>query len=74
MRWLACGILVISVLLGQMAWGDDKQDPKDWTPIKIPGQQAAPEFEDIEDWVNSKPLTMKSLKGNVVVVHFMAFA
>ena len=48
-------------------------DPKSWTPIKIPGQQRAPEFEDIAAWLNSPALTIKDLQGKVVVVHFMAF-
>src|SRR6266849_3470134 len=30
--------------------GDDPKDPKNWTPIKIPGKQQAPEFEDIAEW------------------------
>ena len=34
----------------------------------------APEFAGIEEWINSKPLTMAELKGKVVVVHFFAFA
>jgi hypothetical protein len=50
-----------------------KDDPSTWTPVKIKGDQPAPEFKDITAWVNSKPLTMKGLKGKVVVVHFMAF-
>jgi hypothetical protein len=53
--------------------GGDKDDPSNWTPVEIKGRQAAPEFEDIAAWVNGKPLTMKGLKGKVVVVHFMAF-
>jgi hypothetical protein len=53
--------------------GDDKDDPSKWMPVEIRGEQSAPEFEDIAAWINSKPLTMKSLKGKVVVVHFMAF-
>jgi hypothetical protein len=51
----------------------DETDPKTWTPIKIPGQQKAPELEDIEAWLNGPPLTMKELRGKVVVIHFMAF-
>jgi peroxiredoxin len=31
---------------------------------------AAPEFTEVTDWVNSKPLKMVDLKGKVVVVHF----
>lgn len=53
--------------------GADPNDPKNWTPVRIPGRQKAPEFEDIADWVNSEPVTMNNLKGKVVVVHFMAF-
>ena len=53
--------------------GNDPKDPKNWTPIKIPGSQKAPEFEDISEWVNGPALTMKELKGKVVVVQFMAF-
>jgi peroxiredoxin len=33
----------------------------------------APEFESIDAWINSDPLTMESLRGKVVVVHFFAF-
>ncbi len=33
----------------------------------------APEFVDVEEWVNSPPLTIESLRGQVVVVHFFAF-
>src|SRR5207248_1796854 len=31
---------------------------------------AAPELAGITDWVNSKPLTLADLKGQVVVLHF----
>ncbi|RLT21233.1 MAG: hypothetical protein DWI29_02335 [Planctomycetota bacterium] len=33
----------------------------------------APEFVAVEDWLNSKPLTLKGLRGKVVLVHFYAF-
>ena len=54
---------------------DDKEKDESTTstPVKIEGDQAAPEFEDITAWVNTKPLTIKGLKDKVVVVHFMAF-
>jgi hypothetical protein len=51
----------------------DKDESVTSNPVKIEGDQAAPEFEDITAWVNTKPLTMKAMKGKVVVVHFMAF-
>ncbi len=37
--------------------------------MKIP----APEFQGINEWINSKPLTLKDLRGKVVVVHFWTF-
>ena len=33
----------------------------------------APEFVAVEDWLNSGPLTLKELRGKVVLVHFYAF-
>lgn len=33
----------------------------------------APEFADIQEWINTKPLQMKDLRGQVVVLHFWAF-
>jgi hypothetical protein len=33
----------------------------------------APELKGIDEWINSKPLSLKDLKGKVVVVHFWAF-
>ena len=32
-----------------------------------------PELKEIEEWINSKPLSWKDLKGKVVVVHFWTF-
>ena len=71
-RLLFCLLLVVAAPAA-LAQDNDKDDPSKWTPVKIPGQQPAPEFEDIAAWVNSKPLTMKGMKGKVVVIHFMAF-
>jgi hypothetical protein len=65
---LALVLLTFSVLAAQ-----DQTDPKDWTPIRIRGNQKAPEFGDIDTWLNSDALEMSKLKGKVVVVHFMAF-
>jgi hypothetical protein len=71
-RLLSC-LLVLLAVPAVFSDGADKENPSTWTPVKIQGEQPAPEFEDITAWVNSKPLTMKDLKGKVVVVHFMAF-
>ena len=65
-----CLLLVVGPLF---AGGDDPKDPSTWTPARIKGKQKAPEFANIDDWINSDPLTMAQLKGKVVVIHFMAF-
>ena len=60
---------------------DDKQtqtygamlgEPFDFSKV-APSPGLAPEFEGVEEWINSEPLTMQSLRGQVVVVHFFAF-
>ena len=33
----------------------------------------SPELQGIDEWINSKPLSLKDLKGKVIVVHFWAF-
>ncbi len=33
----------------------------------------APELKPVGDWINASPLTLKSLRGKVVLVHFYAF-
>ncbi|WP_010583282.1 redoxin domain-containing protein [Schlesneria paludicola] len=33
----------------------------------------APEFVPVENWINSSPMTMRELRGKVVLVHFYAF-
>ena len=74
-RLMSCLLLVVAgfAVPKVLADANDKDDPTKSTPVKIEGDQAAPEFEDITAWVNTKPLTMKGLKDKVVVVHFMAF-
>jgi hypothetical protein len=34
---------------------------------------AAPELTGIQEWINSKPLALKDLRGQVVVLHFWTF-
>ena len=34
----------------------------------------APEFREVDAWINSKPTTMADLRGQVVLVHFWTFA
>lgn len=33
----------------------------------------APELREVNEWINSKALTLNELKGQVVVVHFWTF-
>ena len=33
----------------------------------------APEFREVTEWLNTKPLTLEKLKGRVVVIHFLTF-
>jgi len=33
----------------------------------------APEFEKADEWINSEPLQLKDVRGQVVVVHFWTF-
>jgi hypothetical protein len=34
---------------------------------------AAPELKGIQEWINSSPLTLKELRGRVMVLHFWTF-
>lgn len=47
-------------------------EPFDFTKV-VKSPAWAPEFEGIEEWIQSEQLTMSSLRGKVVVVHFFAF-
>jgi thiol-disulfide isomerase/thioredoxin len=38
------------------------------------GSQALPEFQGIQQWLNSSPLSVADLKGNVVLVQIWTFA
>lgn len=44
----------------------------DFSQVK-PSPGMAPEFASIDAWINSEPITIESLRGKVVVVHFFAF-
>jgi len=35
--------------------------------------EPAPEFQDIQSWINSKPLTLQELRGKVVFLDFWTF-
>ena len=44
------------------------------TGARLPQYGAAPEFAGIETWLNSEPLSIGGLRGQVVMVNFWTFA
>jgi hypothetical protein len=58
-------VLIFGVSLTALSWAGAQQP----AAMKIP----APEIQGIDEWINSKPLSLKDLKGKVVVVHFWTF-
>jgi hypothetical protein len=61
--WAGALVLGWSLVLGPWACA---QQP---AAMKI----AAPELQGIDAWINTKPTSLKALKGKVVVLHFWAF-
>jgi cytochrome c biogenesis protein CcdA/thiol-disulfide isomerase/thioredoxin len=53
--------------------GDPTPDPT-LPVVPLENLGVAPDFEGITSWINSEPLTMASLRGKVVLVHFWTFA
>ena len=41
--------------------------------IPVAGQRPAPEFRDIEKWLNSQPLKVEELRGKVVLIDFWTY-
>jgi len=66
-RKLLCslGVLILALLLTAVS----RAGAIGPAAMKIP----APEIQGIDEWINSKPLSAKDLKGKVVVVHFWTF-
>ena len=63
MRWII-GIAGLGALVATgLVWPDQ--------PTK--GHGRAPEFKEVSEWLNTKPLHMRDLRGKVVVVHFWTF-
>jgi peroxiredoxin len=59
------GALVFGLSLTAVPWASAQQP----VAMKIP----APELKGIDEWINSKPTSLKDLRGKVVVLHFWAF-
>jgi peroxiredoxin len=53
-------------------WGETLGGPFDFSTLR--GSPArAPEFVEVDEWINSPPLALAGLRGKVVVFHFFAF-
>lgn len=77
--------VVILLAVGFIASGVDAQSlftKKETAPITsvtglhdaLPNPYPAAEFAEIEAWLNSNPLTMKELKGKVVLIDFWTYS
>ena len=77
--------VIILLAVGFIASGVDAQSfftKKEAMPVvsaaglqdALPDPYPAPEFTGIEAWLNSNPLTMKELKGKVVLIDFWTYS
>ena len=58
--WVGVGLAIVAMIAG-LAWGD-----------AIPLGKAAPEIAN-GAWINSEPLTLRALRGRVVLVDFWTY-
>ena len=61
----SAGVLVLGLFLIRLSPAAAEQ------PVEM--RMPAPELKGIDEWINSKPLTLKDLKGKVVALHFWTF-
>lgn len=78
---LAVGFIASGFDTQLLSQGKQQSEPAMTMAAKHSGLQdalqhpyQAPEFEGIQAWLNSKPLTMESLKGKVVLVDFWTYS
>jgi thiol-disulfide isomerase/thioredoxin len=64
-------VAVVVAGVGIVLWPRPAAQVKADAPEQVP--TAAPEFPQGTEWLQSKPLTLASLRGQVVVVHFWTF-
>jgi membrane protein insertase Oxa1/YidC/SpoIIIJ len=62
---LFAGTLLLGAALMPLATAQAEQPAE----MKI----AAPELKEVDEWINSKPLQLKDVRGKVVVLHFWTF-
>jgi hypothetical protein len=62
-------VSAITLLVGALLWSLTTASAEQPAEMNI----AAPELKGIDEWINSKPLELKDLHGQVVVLHFWTF-
>ena len=74
-RFLATSASVIALcLIGAASPGVTGEAGRDQTPFAVAAVQGtAPDFVGINNWFNSAPLNMASLRGKVVLVDFWTY-
>ena len=61
MRSGSVGVLILGLFLTAVSWAGAQQP----VAMRIP----APELQGIDVWINSKPLSLRDLRGKVVVLN-----
>lgn len=69
---VAIGLVLLAVAVGVAATRVDFLQGE--TPRSADRREPAPEFRGIAGWLNSPPLTVRSLRGKVVLVDFWAYS
>jgi cytochrome c biogenesis protein CcdA/thiol-disulfide isomerase/thioredoxin len=65
----------VQVALGQLEGQDQSQSPSgSGNAVNLADMGPAPEFSGIDHWLNSRPLTLASLRGKVVLVDFWTYS
>ena len=62
-------VSVGTLLLGAVLWSLATASAEQPAEMNI----VAPEFIDVDEWINTKPLEFRDLRGKVVVLHFWTF-
>jgi thiol-disulfide isomerase/thioredoxin len=65
--------LSLSATVASPAWAKPAKITKVAAKFNVDQPYAAPEFTDLQNWINSDPLTLADLKGKVVLVNFWTF-
>jgi thiol-disulfide isomerase/thioredoxin len=70
--FVAIVCLFVVSYLARAAAPDESQDANSQSS-EITDVPCAPELRQVDGWINTEPLTLRELRGKVVVVHFWAF-